>query len=110
MKIGNQAYYLIIVLALVAGTALQAQEQPFKVERATFSNRSFNEYTPVILNGNIVFRSDKPLNVRTKNADEDGNTSMNIFITLDQGEGNWSEPQLFANELENNRRPVGSIN
>ncbi len=100
MKIGKETYYLIIVLALMAGTALHAQEQPFKVERAAFSDRSFNEYAPVLLNGNIVFRSDKRLNVRTKNADERGKTSMNIFITRDQGEGNWSEPQLFANELQ----------
>ncbi|MCK4750269.1 MAG: hypothetical protein KAT15_24605, partial [Bacteroidales bacterium] len=87
MKIEKQTYNLIVVLALVAGTALQAQEQPFKVERAAFSDRSFNEYAPVLLNGNIVFRSDKRLNVRTKNADESGKTSMNIFITRDLGDG-----------------------
>ncbi len=100
MKNGIRIYYLILILSLMARITLLAQKQPFKVERAPFSNRSFNEYAPVLLNGNIVFRSDKRLKVRTKNSDDKGKTAMNIFISMDMGNGNWSDPQLFANELQ----------
>ncbi len=91
--------YNILILAALAGTLSYAQEQPFIVERAPFSNRSYDEYSPVFYDGNIVFRSNKRLNVRTKNSDERGNTAMNIFITRNLGNEEWSDPQLFANEL-----------
>ncbi|MFC2115336.1 PKD domain-containing protein [Bacteroidota bacterium] len=98
---------MILILAALAGSPIFAQEQPFKVERAPFSNRSYDEYSPVEYNGNIVFRSNKRLNVRTKNSDENGNTAMNIFITRNLGNEEWSEPQIFANELSNIKEHYG---
>ena len=108
MKRGIRTYSLILLLAVLAGTkATFAQEQPFKVERAPFSNRSYDEYSPVLYNNSIIFRSNKRLNVMTKNADDNGNTAMNIFIVRDLGNGNWSDPQLFANELSGIKEHYG---
>ncbi len=101
------AYCLILTAILATGNPLHAQEQPFKMERASFSNRSYDEYSPVLYNGNIVFRSNKRLNVRTKNSDENGNTAMNIFIVRDLGNGEWSDPQLFSNELSGLKEHFG---
>ncbi len=100
-------YCLLFLLVLTAGTACYSQEQPFKLERAPFSNRSYDEYSPVLYNGNIVFRSNKRLNVRTKNSDDNGNTAMNIFIVRDMGDGDWSDPQLFASELSGIKEHYG---
>ena len=63
MKKGIQTYLLILILALIAGGKVLSQEQPFKVERAAFSSRSYNEYAPVILNNAIVFRADKKVSM-----------------------------------------------
>ncbi|MBA7569842.1 hypothetical protein ES708_11584 [subsurface metagenome] len=100
-------YTLILVLAALAGTNAFAQEQTFRMERAPFSNRSYDEYSPVLYNGNIILRSNKRLNVRTKNSDENGNTAMNVFIIRDLGNGEWSDPQLFANELSGLKEHYG---
>jgi len=108
MKRGIRTYSIIMLLAVLAGAEETfAQEQPFKVERAPFSNRSYDEYSPVLYNNSIIFRSNKRLNVMTKNADDNGNTAMNIFIVRDLGNGNWSDPQLFANELSGIKEHYG---
>lgn len=107
MKRRIRTYGLILTLLTAAALVSSAQEQPFRVERAPFSSRTYNEYSPVLLNGNIVFRSDKRLTVRTKNADNDGQTAMNIFIAQKQGEDEWSDPRLFANELQGKTEHYG---
>ncbi|MCK4747106.1 MAG: PD40 domain-containing protein, partial [Bacteroidales bacterium] len=107
MLIRKRTYNIVLLLATLAGTAAYAQEQPFVVERAPFSNRSYNEYSPILYNGNIIIRSDKRLNAKTKNSDENDNTAMNIFIVRDLGKGEWSDPQLFASELSGNKQHYG---
>ncbi len=107
MRKGMRTYHTILLLAMFAGTGLHAQEQPFRVERAPFSSRSYDEYSPVFLDSMIIFRSNKRLNVQQKIADENNKMALNLFMVRELGKGEWSEPQLFADELSSIRSHYG---
>jgi hypothetical protein len=104
---GRSTYCLIILLLVLAGATSYAQDYPFKVERAPFSDRMYDEFAPVILNGNIVYRSNKPESVRSKKVDTKGETAMNIFISRNMGSGEWSDADLFSNELRGRDQHFG---
>jgi hypothetical protein len=103
----NLTYGLILILIILAGKTSYAQEQPFKVERAPFSNRTYDEWAPVLINGDIVFRSNKRLSATTKTTDKNNKMIMNMFVVRDMGDGEWSDPALFANELSELRNHYG---
>ncbi len=107
MRKGIKTYYLIVSLLVLAGTTVYAQDQPFKMERAPFSDRLYDEFAPVIYNGNIVFRSNKPESVRSRKVDMTAETAMNIFISRNMGNGEWSEASLFSDELKGRDQHYG---
>jgi hypothetical protein len=95
----RRTYYLVLAFAILAEHAGFAQEQPFVAERAPFSNRSYNEYSPVVLDSAIILRADKQLNAMRKSADSDDHKAMNIFRIRMLANGEWSEPELFSQNL-----------
>jgi hypothetical protein len=108
----KQTYNLVLSLlvfggTIPGGTIARAQEQPFKVERAPFSDRKYDEYSPVFFDGGIVFRSNKRMNVMKKTSDKAGNTAMNLFFVRDLGDGKWSEPELFSSSLSSIKQHFG---
>jgi hypothetical protein len=112
MKTRIQTYHLVLVLGILTGTIppgkpARAQEQPFKLERAPFSDRKYDAYSPVFYDGGIVFRSNKRMNVMKKNSDKAGNTAMNLFFVKDLGNGNWSGPELFSSSLSSIKQHYG---
>ena len=112
MKIRIETYHLVLLLGLLGGTICPgkpalAQEQPFKLERAPFSDRKYDAYSPVFYDGGIVFRSNKRLNVMKKSSDRAGNTAMNLFFVRDLGDGNWSQPELFSGSLSGIKQHFG---
>jgi len=89
----------MIPLLMLGGLSVHAQEVPFKVERAPFSSKAYKESAPVIYDSSIVFRADMRVEGAKSTKDITGNGAMNIFSLKDLGDGNWSDPELFANEL-----------
>jgi len=54
MLTGIRPYHLILSMLIISGSLTHAQEQPFKVERAPFSDRKYDEYSPVFYDGSTV--------------------------------------------------------
>jgi len=78
---------------------LVGQEEIYKVERAAFSSRAYDEYTPVLYNGDIIFSANMRISYATEIVDTKGSPLWNIFRVSKADEENWTEPLIFADEL-----------
>ena len=92
-------YYLIPLLFLLFSCGVMAQEEIYVIERAPFSSRSYNEDAPVIYQGGIVFTADKRISFTTQRTDASDRTAKNLFRVQKIDEENWTEPELFSEEL-----------
>jgi hypothetical protein len=102
-----QKYKFLACLLILPPAMALAQEMPYKVERAPFSSRSYNEFAPVVFDGSIVFRSDKRVTGSRRSADSRGNDAMNIYRVNDLGNGEWSNPVLFDSKFYGIRQHHG---
>jgi hypothetical protein len=94
-------YKLLLLLFLTLSSFVMAQEEIYIVERAPFSSRSSNEDAPVIYQGGIVFTADIRITYTTQRTDASGRTAVNLFRVQKIDEENWTDPELFSEDLHN---------
>ena len=90
---------LLSFLLFLFSSGVMAQEEIYRVERAPFSSRSYNEDAPVLYQGGIVFTADKRISYTTQRTDASDRTAINLFIVNKTDEEHWTDPELFAQEL-----------
>jgi len=96
--------YHIAVFCLtlfIAGPLIAQDEEveAYSVERARFSERGYDEYAPVLYQNSIVFSANKRMNVLRKYDGGKGKPPWNIFHVVDEGDGKWSRPEVFSENL-----------
>jgi hypothetical protein len=88
--------YMMLWLAPEAGLA---QEEIFVLERAGFSSRAYDEHAPFLYQGSIVFTANKRISYTTQRTDANNKTAFNLFRVQQVDDENWTEPQLFSDQL-----------
>ncbi len=91
--------YIWILFLLFSGLYQGQAQELFTVERAAFSTREYYEYAPIPFQGNIVFTAEKRIKFGKISTGERNQFAANLFMVRPLGEGEWSEPMIFANEL-----------
>ena len=97
MKTGH-TYAWVLFLLLISHDPCLAQEV-YTVERAGFSTREYYEYAPIPYQGNIVFTAEKRIKFGKISTGERNQFAANLFVVRPLGEGEWSDPVIFASEL-----------
>lgn len=90
--------YIVLFVASFVRSGLHAQSGRYTVEKAPFSTRTNDEFSPVFYNDGIVFCSNRPDNalVSYKN---DQKRLYSIFYVTRKDSMVWRQPDLLAREI-----------
>lgn len=99
MKSRRPTYWLILVFLFLAQIPGRAQEEIVSIERAPFSSRAYDEYSPALYRGSIVYTANKRITYTSKRTDATGKTATNLFVVQQEDGEDWTEPHLFSNTL-----------
>ena len=93
--------YILLFITLFIKTELYAQYQTFIVAPAPFSSGLWDEFSPVLYNGGIVFCANQPDNsiISYNNAQ---NRLFKIFYVAKKIHKGWKLPKILSKEITTN--------
>ena len=94
----NKCQYIILLLALLFNSELNAQSDSYIVMPTSFSSRICDEFSPVFYKGGIVFCSNERDNSLVSYKDEQ-NRLFKIFFVTKRGSNGWNHPKILAKEI-----------
>jgi len=98
-KYNITASVIILFFTWMIISAQDEDVEAYSVERVSFSERGYDEYAPVLYREGIVFSANRRMNVLRKYDGDKGKPPWNIFRVTDMGEGEWSRPEIFSEDL-----------
>jgi hypothetical protein len=94
----NKCQYIILFLALLFNSELNAQSDSYIVMPTSFSSRICDEFSPVFYKEGIVFCSNERDNSLISYKDEQ-NRLFKIFFVTKRGSNGWNHPKILAKEI-----------
>ncbi|MDZ7737943.1 MAG: hypothetical protein U5K32_02520 [Bacteroidales bacterium] len=93
--------YISLILLILSLPAIQAQESDMiKIRKLPFNTRQFNEMTPVLLKGGIVFCSDRRTSGVVNNKTFDDDRLYNLYFAPRKDSLDWGRSGIFSRELK----------
>lgn len=94
--------FLVISLALISGlltVSSTAQDlQTFRITRLPFNSPNYNDISPVLFSGGVVFCSDRRLSGITERTSYDGRRLFNMYFAERKDTLEWNNPREIKTE------------
>lgn len=93
--------YIIVLFLLVPLTGIMAQDdEMMKVHKLNINTRQYNEMTPVLISGGIVFCSDRRISGIVNNKTFDNDRVYNIFYAPHRDSLEWGNAAIYSDDLK----------
>ncbi len=89
---------LTVLLFQLTAYALQAQKI-YEYKLHPVSTRVYDELAPVMTKEGLVYTTNKPSNAITSSKDAQGDYPSNIYVTIQDEEGDWSPGKIYSQKL-----------
>jgi len=92
--------YIISIVGLLGGLCLSQAQQPsvYKIDRMTFNDPAYSDISPVIINGGIVFCSDRRFSAMKDRKSFEGNRIYNIYKAERKDTNDFSRPVMIKSD------------
>lgn len=94
---------VIILAVLISGFYKSASQTPasYEVNSLSFSRANFNEISPVIIDGGIIFCSDRRFSSLVDRTSFDGRRLYNMYVSTIRDSSRWTTPEILDSERKN---------